>query len=59
MRALLPLGQEAVRRGHAVLLHIDLVRVNERVLSRRSLAGGRRRLAWMSWCSDPQLLSSG
>jgi hypothetical protein len=41
------------------LLHIDLVRVNERVLSRRSLAGGRRRLAWMSWCSDPQLLSSG
>ena len=33
MRALLPLGQEAVRRGHEVLLHIELVRVNDHVLS--------------------------
>ena len=32
-RALLPLGPEAVRRGHEILLHIDLVRVNDRVLS--------------------------
>src|SRR5438552_16404856 len=33
MRALLPLGPEAVRRGQEVLLNIDLVRVNDRVLS--------------------------
>ena len=33
MRALLPLGPEAVRHGHEVLLNIDLVRVNDRVLS--------------------------
>jgi predicted nucleic acid-binding protein len=33
MRALLPLGPEAVHRGHEVLLNIDLVRVNDRVLS--------------------------
>jgi len=33
MRALLPLGPEVVRRGHEVLLNIDLVRVNDRVLS--------------------------
>ena len=33
MRALLSLGPEAVRRGHEVLLNIDLVRVNDRVLS--------------------------
>jgi uncharacterized protein len=32
MRALLPRGPEAVRRGHEVLMNIDLVRVNERVL---------------------------
>src|SRR5438132_13467674 len=32
MRALLPLGPEAVRRGREVLLHIDLVRVNDHVL---------------------------
>jgi predicted nucleic acid-binding protein len=31
MRALLPLGQQAVRRGREVLLNIDLVRVNDRV----------------------------
>jgi uncharacterized protein len=31
-RALLPLGAEAVRRGHHVLARIDLVRVNDRVL---------------------------
>jgi predicted nucleic acid-binding protein len=33
MRALLPHGPEAVRRGNEVLLNIDLVRVNDRVLS--------------------------
>ena len=33
MRALLPGGPEAVRRGREVLLNIDLVRVNDRVLS--------------------------
>jgi predicted nucleic acid-binding protein len=32
MRALLPRGPEAVRRGNEVLLNIDLVRVNDRVL---------------------------
>ena len=32
-RALLPLGPEAVRRGQEVLSHIDLVRINDRVLS--------------------------
>lgn len=32
MRALLPLGHEAVRRGEVVLTRIDLVRVNDRVL---------------------------
>jgi len=32
-RALLPLGQAAVRRGQDVLSRVDLVRVNERVLS--------------------------
>ncbi len=31
-RALLPLGTEAVRRGHHVLARIDLLRVNDRVL---------------------------
>jgi uncharacterized protein len=31
-RALLSLGPEAVRRGHAVLARIDLVRINDRVL---------------------------
>lgn len=32
-RALLPLGEEAVRRGHEVLARVDLVRVNDRVLT--------------------------
>jgi predicted nucleic acid-binding protein len=32
-RALLPLGPAAVRRGEAVLTRIDLIRVNDRVLS--------------------------
>jgi len=32
MRTLIPLGPEAVRRGQEVLLNIDLVRVNDRVL---------------------------
>ena len=32
-RALLPLGQAAARRGQDVLSRVDLVRVNERVLS--------------------------
>jgi predicted nucleic acid-binding protein len=32
-RALLPLGTQAVRRGHDVLARIDLARVNDRVLS--------------------------
>lgn len=31
-RALLPLGPEAVRRGHEVLARVDQVRVNDRVL---------------------------
>jgi predicted nucleic acid-binding protein len=31
-RALLPLGADAVERGHDVLARIDLVRVNDRVL---------------------------
>jgi predicted nucleic acid-binding protein len=31
-RALLPLGPEAVRRGHDVLARVDQVRVNDRVL---------------------------
>jgi len=33
MRALLPRGPEAVRHGQEVLLNIDLMRVNDRVLS--------------------------
>jgi uncharacterized protein len=32
MRALLPRGPDAVRRGDDVLLNIDLVRVNDRIL---------------------------
>jgi predicted nucleic acid-binding protein len=32
-RALLPLGPDAVRRGHEVLARVDLVRVNDRVLN--------------------------
>lgn len=36
-RALLPLGAEAVRRGHAVLARIELIRVSDRMLT---LAGG-------------------
>ena len=32
-RALLPLGPEAVRRGHDVLARIELVRINDRVLN--------------------------
>jgi predicted nucleic acid-binding protein len=31
-RALLPLGPEAVRRGHDVLARVGLVRINDRVL---------------------------
>ena len=31
-RALLPLGPEAVRRGHEVLARVGLVRINDRVL---------------------------
>jgi predicted nucleic acid-binding protein len=31
-RALLPLGREAVRRGHDVLARVDQVRINDRVL---------------------------
>jgi uncharacterized protein len=31
-RALLPLGQEAVRRGHDVLARVDQVRITDRVL---------------------------
>ena len=33
-RALLPLGTDAVRRGQEVLARIDLVRINDRVLTR-------------------------
>jgi predicted nucleic acid-binding protein len=32
-RALRPLGEDAVRRGHDVLARIDLVRVTDRILS--------------------------
>ena len=32
IRALLPLGGEAVRRGHDVLARVDQVRINDRVL---------------------------
>jgi uncharacterized protein len=32
-RAMLPFGPDAVRRGHEVLLRVDLVRINDRVLS--------------------------
>jgi uncharacterized protein len=32
MRALLSLGPDAVRRGHDVLDHVGLVRINDRVL---------------------------
>jgi uncharacterized protein len=32
-RALLPLGEAAVRRGHDVLAGIDLIRVTDRILS--------------------------
>ena len=32
VRALLPLGPEAVRRGRAVLARVDLLRINDRVL---------------------------
>jgi uncharacterized protein len=32
LRALLPLGSEAVRRGREVLARVDLLRVNDRVL---------------------------
>jgi hypothetical protein len=31
-RALLPLGPQAVRRGHDVLARVDLVRISDRVL---------------------------
>jgi uncharacterized protein len=31
-RALLPLGPDAVRRGHDVLTRVDMVRINDRVL---------------------------
>ena len=33
VRALLPLGTDAVRRGEAVLTHIETVRINGRVLT--------------------------
>ena len=33
LRALLPAGDEAMTRGRAVLQHIDLVRVNDRILN--------------------------
>jgi uncharacterized protein len=31
-RALMPLGREAVRRGHEALSRVDLMRINDRVL---------------------------
>jgi len=39
LRALLPAGDEALSRGHAVLQRLDLVRVNDRILT---AAGGLR-----------------
>jgi hypothetical protein len=33
MRALLPLGESAVRRGHEVLARLELVRVSDRILA--------------------------
>lgn len=33
LRALLPVGEEAIARGRSVLARLDLVRVNDRVLS--------------------------
>lgn len=32
LRALLPSGREAIERGHEVLVRVDLVRVNDRIL---------------------------
>jgi predicted nucleic acid-binding protein len=37
VRALLPLGPEAVRRGRAVLARVDLLRINDRVLDAAGL----------------------
>jgi predicted nucleic acid-binding protein len=37
MRALLPLGSEAVRRGREVLARVDLLRVSDRVLDAAGL----------------------
>jgi predicted nucleic acid-binding protein len=37
VRALLPLGSEAVRRGRAVLARVELLRINDRVLDAAGL----------------------
>jgi predicted nucleic acid-binding protein len=37
MRALLPLGSEAVQRGRQVLARVDLLRINDRVLDAAGL----------------------
>jgi len=37
VRALLPLGSEAVRRGREVLARVDLLRVNDRILDAAGL----------------------
>lgn len=37
VRALLPLGPDAVRRGREVLTHVDLLRVNDRILDAAGL----------------------
>lgn len=37
IRALVPLGPEAVRRGRAVLARVDLLRINDRVLDAAAL----------------------
>lgn len=39
LRALLPAGDEALTRGRAVLQRIDLVRVNDRILSAAGVVG--------------------
>ena len=42
VRALLPLGEQAVRRGHAVLARLALIRISDSILSAYTTSRGTR-----------------
>ena len=54
VRALLPLGQDAVRRGREVLARVDLLRINDRVLD----AAGMLEPSELRWLDAIHLASA-